>query len=156
MKGNFFRFTTLHRQHFSERGILRVNLPFRPKGRKVFPTVAAGAVFVYVISSVAVAAETPPSFQADPNVYKVIFEDQNFRIIKATWKPGSRDKAHSSTSAAIACYLTNCDIRVHTPDGKSRDFHPKAGFAHTQPIFSSHSAENIGSTECQALFVERK
>lgn len=113
-------------------------------------------LFYVIISSVAVAADAPPSYQADPSVYKVIFEDQNFRVIKGTWKPGVHDKVHSHPLAAVTYYLTNCDIRVYTPSGKSRDFHAKAGFAHAAPIVSSHSAENIGPAECDALFVERK
>lgn len=51
------------------------------------------AGMVYALPSPAVAqATSPPSYQADPDVYKVIFEDQNFRVIKSTRKKGVHDK----------------------------------------------------------------
>jgi hypothetical protein len=47
---------------------------------------------LYVASSAAVAQNAPPSYQADPDVYKVIFENQDFRVIASTRKKGVRDK----------------------------------------------------------------
>ena len=41
--------------------------------------------------SIAVAQNAPPTYQGDPDVYKVIFEDQNFRVISATRKKGVHD-----------------------------------------------------------------
>ena len=45
-----------------------------------------------LIASAAAAQNAPPTYQADPDVYKLIFEDQNFRVIAATWKKGTTDK----------------------------------------------------------------
>jgi hypothetical protein len=33
---------------------------------------------LFMASSVAVAQDAPPTYEGDPDVYKVIFEDQNF------------------------------------------------------------------------------
>jgi hypothetical protein len=46
-------------------------------------------------ASTAAAQNALPTYQGDPDVYKLIFEDQNFRVIAATWKKGTTDKAHS-------------------------------------------------------------
>ena len=42
------------------------------------------AALLYFGVSPAVVPNAPPSYQADPDVYKVIFEDQNFRVIASS------------------------------------------------------------------------
>ncbi|WP_375787630.1 hypothetical protein ACE10Z_09120 [Bradyrhizobium sp. Pha-3] len=42
-------------------------------------------VGLFAAISATAAADSPPSYQSDPDTYKVIFEDQNFRVIAATW-----------------------------------------------------------------------
>lgn len=43
----------------------------------------SGAATILMVSAAA-AQNAAPSYQADPDVYKVVFEDQNFRVIAAT------------------------------------------------------------------------
>ena len=104
----------------------------------------------------AAAQDAPPTYQADPTTYKVIFEDQNFRVIAATWKKGATDKPHSHPLPFVVYALDDCTIRVHNPDGTTRELKSKAGVATPGPITSSHSAENISDSDCRAIFVERK
>jgi hypothetical protein len=106
--------------------------------------------------SAALAQDSPPTFQGDPSVYKIIFEDQNFRVIEATWAKGVHDKPHSHPVPSVIYSLNDCMIRAHAPDGKTRDIPNKAGTAMTVPITPSHTAENIGASDCRAIFVERK
>ena len=61
----------------------------------------------------AAAQDTPPSYQADPSTYKVIFEDQSFRVIAATWKKGETDKPHSHPLPFVVYALDDCAVRVH-------------------------------------------
>jgi hypothetical protein len=42
-----------------------------------------GAAFI-IVPSMAMAQTVEPTFKADPSVYKVIFEDANFRVIEGT------------------------------------------------------------------------
>ena len=114
------------------------------------------STLLHFASSASVAQNAPPSYKADPDVYKVIFEDQYFRVIASTRKKGVHDKEHSHPVPSIAYLLTDCANRVYTPDGKSRDTNEKAGTARAVPIIPSHSAENIGPADCQMLIVERK
>src|SRR6201996_7835308 len=99
------------------------------------------AAMIWIAS--AAAQDSPPTYQADPNVYKVIFEDQNFRVIAATWKKGATDKPHSHPSPFVVYALDDCTIRVHNPDGMTRELKNKAGVASGGPITASHTAENI-------------
>jgi hypothetical protein len=53
------------------------------------------AAMMFGAASTAVMAQTAePTYKGDPDVYKVIFEDANFRVIEATRKKGVHDKAH--------------------------------------------------------------
>jgi hypothetical protein len=121
--------------------------------RALIPSAAA---LLFVAMSVAGAQNAPPTFQADPDVYKVIFEDQNFRVIAATWKKGVHDKAHSHPVPSVAYALTDCMLKIYAPDGTTRDIANKAGTASAVSVTPSHSAENVGPSDCQVVFVERK
>jgi hypothetical protein len=107
-------------------------------------------------SLAALAQNAPPSFLGDPNVYKVIFEDENFRVIDSIRKPGVHDKEHGHPVPSIIYYVTDCTTKVYTPDGQTRVNTRKAGTATANQIVASHSAENIGDADCHSLFVERK
>ena len=107
-------------------------------------------------ASVAFAQNAPPTYEADPNVYKVIFEDQKFRVIAATWKAGVTDKAHSHTPPSVGYFVTDCTLRLRSADGKTVEINPKAGGSMAIANTPSHTAENAGSKECQAVLVERK
>jgi hypothetical protein len=109
---------------------------------------------IWIVS--AAAQDAPPSYQADPSVYKVIFEDQNFRVIAATWTKGAADKPHSHPLPFVVYALDDCTVRVHNPDGTTRELKNKAGGASAGPITVSHTAENIGDSQCRAILVERK
>ena len=120
--------------------------------------VAIGLISAGLIPALpsAMAQTSPPSYQADPDVYKVIFEDENFRVIKSVRKKGEHDKPHAHPLPSVIYFLTDCPTRQYFPDGRTVEGVSKAGTAQAVPIIQSHSAENIGPTDCESLFVEKK
>ena len=107
--------------------------------------------------SVASAAQTAePSYKADPDTYKVIFEDANYRVIDANHKQGIHDKVHSHPVPFVVVNLTDCKNRLYGADGKTTDNVAKAGMVQVNPVIPSHSAENIGDADCKQIFVEKK
>jgi hypothetical protein len=120
-------------------------------------TLALSAMtLLYATSSAAVAQNAPPSYQADPGVYKVTFEDQNFRVIEAVRKKGMHDKVHSHLVPSVRYNVTDCVSRLYAPDGKTTDVTDKAGTAMAGTVIASHSVENVGPADCHQIFVERK
>jgi len=102
-----------------------------------------------------VADEAPPSYTASPEVYKVLAENDEMRVVLATWPAGYKDKSHSHPRAAF--YTTkDCHARITTPDGAVKEVNNKAGSARINPAVKSHTFDNIGKTECQQVFVELK
>src|SRR5215467_6497126 len=111
---------------------------------------------VLVTATVAFAQNAPPTYQADPDVYKIIFEDQNFRVIATNRKKGVHDKEHGHPVPSVVYHITDCTTKLYAADGKTTENISKAGTASAVPVIASHSAENIGPRDCQQIFVERK
>jgi oxalate decarboxylase/phosphoglucose isomerase-like protein (cupin superfamily) len=118
--------------------------------------VAIGAAIVCGIGFTATAQTAEPTFKGDPAVYKVIFEDANYRVIEATRKAGVHDKAHGHPVASVVYNVTDCTTKQYAADGKVAESTSKAGSVTAVPVIASHSAENIGQTDCKQIFVEKK
>jgi hypothetical protein len=116
----------------------------------------AASAALFMVSSVVMAQDAEPSYKADPGVYKVIFENQYFRVIEANKEKGQRDRAHSHPVQSVVYFFTDCSEKLTGPDGRSRNTSNKAGHVVAPPIVRSHTSENIGSGACHQLFVERK
>ena len=121
-----------------------------------FRVIFGTAMIVGLASTGVVAQTAEPTYKGDPDVYRVIFEDANFRVIEANRGPGVKDKQHSHPVPSIVYNVTDCKSTLTDADGKTREANSKAGTASAVPIIVSHIAENIGTTNCKQVFVERK
>jgi quercetin dioxygenase-like cupin family protein len=101
----------------------------------------------------AAQAPVPRSFEASPEVYKVIAENPKYRVISVVWKPGQKDAPHGHPDSAVY-YLSDCAMRLTGADGSTRDVNPKAGHAVVQNPILSHTVENIGSADCRLVMFE--
>jgi len=118
--------------------------------------VSCAAVCAIVLPISVSAQDAPLSYKASPEIYKLLAENSQFRVILATWKPGQHDVQHSH-SASVAYRLTDCKARLSGSDGKLLgEGDSKAGSVALQDPIGSHSLENIGASDCQVLLVERK
>ena len=116
-----------------------------------------GAAMIFGVTSTAASAQTAePTYKGDPDVYKVIFEDANYRVIEANRAPGVKDKMHGHPVPGIVYNVTDCKTKLTDADGKTREAAGKAGTASAVPIIASHTAENIAATNCKQIFVEKK
>src|SRR5215470_6271553 len=96
---------------------------------------ALGALALVSFASPAAVAQTaPPSYQGDPDVYKVIFEDQNFRVIGVNRKKGVHDKVHGHPLPFVVYNVTDCTTKQYASDGKTAEATRKAGTASAGPI----------------------
>ena len=124
--------------------------------RRLPAFILSATALALTASYTALAQTALPTYQGNPDVYKIIFEDQNFRVIATTRKKGVHDKEHGHPVPSIVYNITDCATKTYTPDGKTSEITRKAGSASAVPVIPSHSAENIGSADCQQIFVERK
>ena len=107
-------------------------------------------------STGAVAQTAEPTYKGDPSVYKLIYEDANFRVIEVLRKKGVHDKPHSHPANSIVYNITDCTTKQYAADGKTSEATRKAGSVNAVPVVASHSAENTGAADCKQIFVEKK
>lgn len=107
------------------------------------------------VMSGAFAQTADPTYKGDPDVYKIVYEDANLRIIESVRKVGVTDKIHSHPIASVIYAVTDCKTK-QTAEGKSMETDSKAGSARLLPVIPAHTAENIGTNDCKQLFIEKK
>ncbi len=107
------------------------------------------------LAAAPVLAQAPPAHRASPGVYKVVAENEQFRVIEVTWRAGQKDAPHSHPASA-AYFLTDCSLRLIAADGSSRDVTMKEGSAQLQAAIESHTVQNLGPGSCQMILVEIK
>ena len=120
--------------------------------------IVTGAVAAISMGSplICQAENAPPSSVASPDVYKVIAENDQFRVVLQTWKPGQQDNLHSHPANAVY-WLTDCNRKIFKADGSvAKEGEVKAGSAVLQKPVVAHTFKNISDKECQAVMVELK
>lgn len=103
------------------------------------------------------AAWTPPprdSMKAAPETHKVEFENDQVRVVRVHYGPGEKAPMHDHPDQ-VQIWLTDADIPITMPDGKTREDHVKAGLARWRHAFS-HAAENVGDKPFEYISVELK
>jgi hypothetical protein len=116
-----------------------------------------GGILFAFSSSAVYSQDAKPSYESAPDVYKVIFENDSFRVIEATWKAGTTDKPHTHPVPSVIYNVTGCTLKLHNADGKTVEATSKPGTAGAVPlVIQPHTAENPGTTDCRSIIVERK
>lgn len=125
------------------------------KHRKMI-SAALGSVTILELCNTALAEAVPEAHIASPDVYKVLAENEQLRVVLATWQPGQKDVMHSHPTLA-AYSLTDCRFRIYKADGKTveKSFKAHDGARVKRPT-RKHAFENITDLPCQTLLVERK
>jgi hypothetical protein len=129
---------------------------FTARLRRPRPMVATlAALWAVSGSPPGLAQGVAHSLVASPDIYKVIAENEQYRVIEVTWKPGQRDVLHSHPASAVF-YPMDCSLRAYGPSGVLGQRDNKAGTAVVQAPIAAHAVENIGSAECKLIMFEPK
>ena len=108
--------------------------------------VSALAITLVLGAGPSFAENAPPAPEVSPDVYKILAENDQFRVMEATWQPGQEDNFHYHPADRVSLYLTECKLRLSKPDGTYKDVNPKAGKAkaRTGKLLESNKDKNIG------------
>jgi quercetin dioxygenase-like cupin family protein len=112
----------------------------------------AAATLALVVSVLPAAAQD--AVKADPKHYKVVFENDQVRVLHITYGPHEKSVMHSHP-ANVAVFLTDGLVRFAMPDGKSQDVPVKAQTTQWDPG-GTHLPENIGDKPFSVMLVELK
>jgi beta-alanine degradation protein BauB len=89
----------------------------------------------------------------DPDTYKVVFENDQVRVLEYRDTPGAKTKPHRHPNSVLL-FLSSFRRRL-TAGNDARDVTVEAGQAVWSPAHV-HAGENIGTTDTRAIFVELK
>ena len=91
--------------------------------------------------------------EANPDHYRVIFENEHVRVLDFTDKPGDRTTPHEHPNSVMYT-LSSFRRRLYSGDAEM-DLEFSAGTTGWLPA-QQHSALNIGDTPTHVIFVELK
>lgn len=91
--------------------------------------------------------------ESNPNHYKVVFENDQVRVLEYTDAPGEKTTPHEHPDSVMYT-LSAFRRRLYSGDSH-RDVDMPAGLTGWLPA-QQHHGENIGDTETRVIFVELK
>ena len=118
------------------------------------PTSLTALLFALTLAVPSLAQDNLDSTKVDPAHHKVVFENDEVRVVRWVIPVGDKTLMHSHPDSLIVD-LTDYNGRVTTPDGKTFDVHDKAGSVTWRPAVT-HVVENIGTQPMEGLIVEPK
>lgn len=89
----------------------------------------------------------------DPDKYKVIFENDQVRVLEYRDTPGAKTQPHRHPNSVLL-FLSDFQRRL-TIGNEVREVSVEAGHAAWSPAHV-HVGENIGTTDTRVIFVELK
>jgi len=89
-----------------------------------------------------------------PNIYKVILDNDQVRVLEIHLKPGEKSPMHSHPNSIVYA-LSSGTVRFTGEDGKTNDSKLEKGECLWRPA-EKHSPQNIGKTEVHAIQIELK
>lgn len=119
----------------------------------VMTGIAIGIAGTMAISRPARAHEQD-AVQLSPQFYTVKLENDRVRVLEFRFKPGDKEPLHSHIPYVVY-FNSSGTIRTATPGGMPVVTSVKPGDTSYRDALS-HTTENIGTTEVQALIVELK
>jgi beta-alanine degradation protein BauB len=94
-----------------------------------------------------------PAAEASPNMYTVAFENERVRLLEVRLEPGAKSELHIHPNY-VSYALSSGKVRLTDASGTiEQELHQGAASWHEA---EEHSAENVGTTEIRALFIELK
>jgi len=94
------------------------------------------------------------SVKVDPTHHKIMFENEQVRVVRWAVPVGDRTLNHSHPNN-VNISLTDYNGKVTTPDGRINEVHFRAGSAAWRGA-GTHLVENIGKEPMEGILVEPK
>lgn len=108
-------------------------------------------LFVLLFSGSALAQDPA---KVDSNHYKVVFENDDVRVLRITYGPGEKSVMHYHPDA-VAVFTTDNQVNFTLPDGKVLETTSVKGQAIWAPA-GKHLPQNVGDEPLEIILVELK
>ena len=90
-----------------------------------------------------------------PDIYTVLFENDEIRVLELEYEPGERDVMHSHPRYTIVT-KEGGTLRIHTEGNEPRDADMQVDQPRPLDPVTAHWAENVGDTTVRVIAVEFK
>ena len=90
-----------------------------------------------------------------PDVYKVLLENEDVKVLEVTFEPGQSDNMHDHYPSTVYI-LQGGKAQVTLPDGTVNEIEPPTGFIGHNTEKARHQVKNIGDNTIKIILVERK
>lgn len=107
---------------------------------------------VFLLGATPALAENAVS--ADPDRYKVEFENDSVRVVRVKYGPGEKSVMHDHDDY-VAVYLTDVKGKFTMPDGSTEEAGGKAGETDFREAHT-HRPENTGTEPFEVILIEIK
>ncbi len=90
-----------------------------------------------------------------PDIYTVLFENEEIRVLELTFEPGEREAMHSHPRYTIVA-KEGGTLRIHTESSEPVDVVIQVDQPRLLDPVTAHWAENVGDTTVRVIAVEFK
>jgi quercetin dioxygenase-like cupin family protein len=109
-------------------------------------------LFAVIIISGSSFAQDPT--KVDPDHYKVVFENDQVRVLRITYGAGEKSVMHYHPDA-VAVFTTDNQVNFSLPDGKVLETTAVKGETIWTPA-GKHLPQNVGDEPLEVILVEMK
>ena len=93
--------------------------------------------------------------KVSPDVYKVLLENDDIKILEVTFAPGQSDNKNEHYPATVYI-VEGGKAQVTLPDGTVNEINPPSDFILHNPEKAKHQVKNIGDNTMKIILFERK
>ena len=111
-------------------------------------------VFI-LVSCIGQAARAQDPVEVSPEIYTVLFENDEIRVLQLQYQPGERDAPHSHPAYTVLA-LTGGTLTVYEGSGEGHARTVQANETALLDAVTRHWGENTGDTTIRAIAVEFK
>ena len=103
----------------------------------------------------AIQTSGPDPVKVSPNVFKILAENESFRILEMTVKPGEKDELHGHPAYGYYV-LSDAGGTFYPEEGEPKVLKLKEGMASFQNPVEKHQLENTGDNDIRMIIFELK
>src|SRR5215204_2698018 len=100
------------------------------------------------------AEQFPDPLIADPEHWRLEFENERALVTGAKVEPREVERMHQHSLPAVVVYLTDQDIQRTLPDGTTAKVHINAGVRWVEP--NAHRVENLADKPFELIRIDLK
>ena len=109
------------------------------------------AILIPLLAVACTTAHGQDPVTTSPQYYKVLFENEQVRVLEYRLKAGEKEPMHSHP-AGVVYILNDAKVKFTYPDGKTAE-KPAASGETIWREPTTHSVENVGNTEAHAIAI---